>query len=35
MAFHDAERIDVGDLMASQGIDLDQSRDRGLLFAGG
>ena len=35
MSFHDSERVEVRDLMASQIINLDQSRNRGLLFPGG
>ena len=33
--FHDAERVEVRDLMAAQGVNLDQSRNRSLLLTGG
>ena len=33
VALPEPERIEVGDLMAAQAVDLDQARDRGLLLA--
>ncbi len=34
MPFHDAKRVDIRDLVSAQRVNLNQSRDRGLFFAG-